>query len=83
MEVRGVQREDDGQLHVEGQAVLCEVWGERRVFTGSLSLVSYYKAGQARSEVWISWVEHAIRKRKGLQRPFDAISKAWAFLHFL
>lgn len=82
MEVRGVQREADG-LHLEGQAVLCEVWGERRVSRGSLSLVSYYKAGQARSEVWVSWVEDTIRKRKGLQRPLNAILKAWAFLHFL
>lgn len=78
MEVRRFQREDD-ELHLEGQAVLCEVCRERHVSTGSPSLVSYYKAGQTRSEVWGSWVEVAIRKRKGLQRPFDAILKAWAF----
>lgn len=78
MEVRRAQREVD-ELHLEGQAVLCEVWGERCVYTGSPSLVSYHKAGWARSEVWVSWVEDAIRKRKGLQRPFDTISKAWAF----
>lgn len=61
---------EDDKLDLKGQAVFCAVQGAGCVSMGSWSFISCCKVAWARSEVWISWVEDAIRKiaRRGLQR---------------